>query len=154
MQTLVVVYSRRGKKGREFDQSGSLHLVAPYAENTNSTSDSSNEWGGFHSCHQQKEDIKSPDSYVVEIDRRTSRVADEIRNNRFGIKPVGPFGSVLSLYLAVDNNGQVGRLLGRHQQKEDIEDTNGLGFKRQKSVVLFLPQGAGDLQIELVRDVS
>ena len=46
MQTLVVVYSRRGKKGREFDQSGSLHLVAPDAENANSTSDSSNEWGG------------------------------------------------------------------------------------------------------------
>ena len=110
--------------------------------------------GGGQQLPPTKEDIKSPDSHVVEIDRRTSRVADEIRNNRFGIKPVGPFGSVLSLYLAVDNNGQVGRLLGRHQQKEDIEDTNGLGFKRQKSVVLFLPQGAGDLQIELVRDVS
>ena len=54
MQTLVVVYSRRGKKGREFDQSGSLHLVAPDAENVNLTSIVPTNGGGFNSCHQQK----------------------------------------------------------------------------------------------------
>ena len=107
---MVVVYSRCGKKGKS-SASAVLHSVALSAEIANflSTVPTS---GGIFGRHQHKGDFKNSKSHVVTIDRWASRVADEIRNNRFGIKPLGPFGSVLSLYPATGNDGSLS-LCGR-----------------------------------------
>ena len=107
------MYSRRGKKGKEFGQC-SLHSVALNAEIANFLSIASTS-GGIFGCHLHKGDFKNSKSHVVTIDRWASRVADEIRNNRFGIKPLGPFGSVLSLYPAAGNDGFHYHHVGEHE---------------------------------------